>query len=272
MKWILCFFCLFIFFEEAKAQGRICFPTFMKFDDLKIIGAGVDCASCIKEQKTVTTEVTNSVEPILKTFSKDEDVESKLARLQGLNSYLLQKDAKKDCSNFPNLAYLLITESLEELKICEQGLDFMGKRKALCTWVLESYNNAISTALINYKYRRFQTADKNLTEDQIEAEHDKQVDKIFRSHYSWCQQVEKAYRNKNNFNCNSLEKHIVELNEYSGLSESTKKKIDKDLASIPMPDRRSSSLEHICQSFEKIKKTESLFGFAYFHCLTRQYK
>ncbi len=272
MKWILCLLTLFLCLDKANADGRVCFPTFMKFDDLKIIGAGVDCASCIKEQKTVNNEVANSVETIVKSFGQDEEVESKLARLRGLYSYLNQKDAKKDCTNYSNLAFLLVKETIEEMKVCEQGLDFMGKRKSLCSWVLETYNQSMTAALLRFKYQRFEKPDKTITEEQIEDKHQKQIDRIFRSHYSWCQQVEKIYRNKSNFNCISQEKHITELNEYSGLAESTKRKIDKDLASIPLPDRRSTTLEQICQDFEKIKKVDSLVGLTYFHCLTRTYR
>ena len=148
-------------------------------------GPAKDCIHCAKEVVSPGEKVAGLIKPIVNFVTDSDEQKAKLIKLKSTAYFLNSSSNKLECANYKNVMQSFSQEFQKNLVECEKGLDLLEKKKIVCTWILNTYNEEVISSF----YSHWSTVNSNGKAEYIAGRSIDQIEGPIRAQHSWCKKI-----------------------------------------------------------------------------------
>ncbi len=253
------FFVLFICLIPTLLFGKECFVNVTSQDN-------GDCVQCAKEPATPGDKVAGMIKPFLNHVSESKEQKQKIDRFKGYLLFLKDPLNKKSCENYPQALLKYTTDFQKEFGDCQKGIDLFEKKKYICEWVLNTFNDQMVDSIFGY----WTTKNAKGELVNIKGKSIEQIDGFVRAQAAWCNRMQKSYKSKIYISCGDLNRWVGDLNITKTVGEAMKRDMAQSNEPPPLsPEEEQKRLfDQGCKYFDKNPGTNFTKDL-YMACVTR---
>lgn len=223
-----------------------------------------DCIHCAAELRAPSDKAERLLNPLVDLYTNAKEQNQAIAEFKGHEQFLNSRKNKNECSNYPQVLAKFNKSFQKELSECEKSPGLLDRKKLLCDWVLNTFNEKMRDSF----YAHWSELGPKGEVKLIAGRTKEQIEGPIRAHDAWCRKVRKNYKNKTSVYCTDVSGWVAEFDLVKRVSESMKRDLERKEETQPTDADRQRMFLEACKQFDNTPAT-TFTKDLYMECVTR---